>query len=58
MTINLGKLTTVNPRDAWPHEASDFTPWLAQPENLQTLGDELELDLELVGSGLTVQRGG
>jgi hypothetical protein len=29
MTINLGKLTTVNPRDAWPHEASDFTPWLA-----------------------------
>ncbi|MEO2014611.1 MAG: DUF4268 domain-containing protein [Fuerstiella sp.] len=54
MTINLGKLTTVNPRDAWPHEASDFTPWLAQPENLQMLGDELELDLELVGTEVAV----
>lgn len=32
-------------RDIWPHEARDFTPWLA--ENLVFLAEILDMDLEL-----------
>ena len=32
-------------RDIWPHEAHDFTPWLA--ENLVFLAEALGMDLEL-----------
>src|SRR5699024_2115308 len=37
MTGQLGKLQRVPLRNAWKHEASDFTPWLAQEENLDAL---------------------
>lgn len=46
----LGKLEPVDPRQVWPHEAGDFTPWLAQPENLAILGDIIQLDLELAAT--------
>ena len=36
----------VDVRAVWPHEALDFTPWLAQ--NLELLGEELGLRLGLV----------
>ena len=29
MDTKLGKLKNVNLREAWTHEAQDFTPWLA-----------------------------
>ena len=33
--INLGKLKEIKDlRKVWPHEALDFTPWLAEEENL------------------------
>lgn len=28
MTRALGTLKKLDPHDAWPHEANDFTPWL------------------------------
>jgi hypothetical protein len=32
-------------RQIWPHEAGDFTPWLA--DNIERLGEAIGLDLEL-----------
>ena len=48
----LGVLQTVNPRDMWPHEASSFTPWLA--DNLGALADALGLELELEATEVAV----
>jgi hypothetical protein len=45
----LEKLTRVSLRDAWKNEALDFTPWLAQTDNLNELSEALGLsELELV----------
>jgi hypothetical protein len=45
----LGKLERIPLRQAWAHEALEFTPWLAQPENLNLLAEALGLsELELV----------
>ena len=43
---DLGKLEPVDLRDVWPNEAENFTPWLAQQENLDELGSTLGLDLQ------------
>lgn len=48
MAMNLGKLKKVELRQAWPHEANDFTRWLAQEENLRALSDELGFDITLI----------
>lgn len=37
----LSKLERVSLREAWKHEASDFTPWLAETDNLNALADAL-----------------
>lgn len=46
MAANLGRLLPVDPREIWPTEDSDFTPWLAQPENLELLGEAIGVELE------------
>lgn len=47
----LSSLRRVPLREAWRHEASDFTPWLAEPENLGLLAEALGIDdLEPVGT--------
>lgn len=38
----------IDPRAIWPHEARDFTPWLA--ENLIFLAKPLNIDLELAAT--------
>ncbi len=38
---NLSKLERVSLREAWKHEAGEFTPWLAETENLNALADAL-----------------
>ena len=42
----LGRLERVDLRVAWISEWSDFTPWLAQPENLKLLAETVGIDLE------------
>lgn len=37
----LSKLEKVPLREAWKHEANDFTPWLAETDNLNALADAL-----------------
>lgn len=44
----LGTLAAVNPRDVWPDEARDFTPWLALPENIAKLGEAIGFELEVL----------
>lgn len=44
----LGKLKKVELREGWKHEASDFTNWLAQEENLKLLSDEISFDIKLI----------
>ena len=49
--MQLGKLEKVNDlRSVWPHEANDFTKWLAKEENLDTLGDEIGIDIALLST--------
>ena len=43
----LGILEKVELRKAWKTEDRDFTPWLAQEENIHLLGSTLGLDLEV-----------
>lgn len=46
--INLGKLKEIKDlREVWPHEALDFTPWLAEEENLALLADAVGLEIAL-----------
>lgn len=46
--MNLSKLKKIELREAWNHEAHDFTKWLAQEENLRMLGDELGFEMKLL----------
>lgn len=46
-TKSLGRLQQVNLREAWFSESIDFTPWLAQEENLKLLSDVICFELEL-----------
>ena len=44
--INLGKLKEIKDlRKVWPHEALDFTPWLAEEDNLTLLADAVGLEI-------------
>ena len=45
---NLGKLEKIEDlRSIWKHEAKDFTPWLAEEENLSMLSEAIGIDIVL-----------
>jgi Domain of unknown function (DUF4268) len=46
-TPTLGRLQRVELRAAWKHEASHFTPWLAEPDNIALLGETIGVELEV-----------
>ena len=46
MSQKLSRLEAVDIREIWPDEARDFTPWLAEEENLDILGETLGIELE------------
>ncbi len=44
----LGKMVRITDlRSVWPHEANDFTKWLAKEENLALLAEAIDTELEL-----------
>lgn len=43
--MKLGKLVEVDIRNVWKHEQYDFSKWLASEENINELGDSLNLTL-------------
>jgi hypothetical protein len=47
MAGKLGRIEKVELRSIWTNEGLHFTPWLAQEENLELLGEALGIDLEL-----------
>lgn len=46
-SVSLARLERVDLRAAWVSEPFDFTPWLAQQENLELLGETIGIELEL-----------
>ena len=46
--MKLGKLEKVDLREVWKHEASDFSSWLAEKDNLSLLSDEIGIDICLI----------
>ena len=42
----IGSLRRVALREVWPHEAQDFTPWLA--ENIDVLNNAIDLSLSII----------
>lgn len=50
----LSRLKKIKLREEWKNEATDFTNWLAQDENLQILSDEIGIDISLVQTEASV----
>ena len=50
----LARLEEVDLREVWPDEAQNFTPWLAEEENLILLGGTLGMELELEAREVSV----
>lgn len=50
---DIGRLVDVPPREAWAHEAINFTPWLSK--NLDQLAEAIGVQMELEGVEVSVQ---
>jgi hypothetical protein len=48
--VELGVLKSVDVRQVWKHEASDFSQWLSRDENIKLLGETVKLDLQVDGT--------
>jgi len=46
--MKIGRLEKVDLRTLWKKEYRDFTPWLAQEENIKILSDAIGLDLQVI----------
>jgi hypothetical protein len=56
MKKSLSKLNKVDLREVWEHEAIDFTKWLADPENLSALSQEIGIEIKLIQTEASVGR--
>lgn len=51
--IEFGRLTDLPLREAWKHEAQDFTPWLA--DNIDHLSEAIGIPMELIDTEVAVE---
>lgn len=51
---DLSKLKKVELREVWGHEATDFTSWLSQSENLDLLSEEIGITIKLLQTEASV----
>lgn len=54
--MKLERIKKIDLRKTWKHEASDFTKWLSEKENLDLLSQELDLELSLIETEASVGR--
>jgi len=54
--MKLGRIEQVDLREIWKHEATNFTKWLAKPENLDLLSEEIDIELSLIDTEYNVGR--
>ena len=52
--VQFGRLESIELRDAWKHEANNFTPWLA--DNLDRLTEVIGIPLDLEGTEVQVEQ--
>ncbi len=52
--MELSNLEKVDLREVWKNEATDFTNWLAKPENLGLLSDEIGIDISFIQTEASV----
>jgi hypothetical protein len=52
----LSRLKKVELREEWKNEATDFTNWLAEDENLQLLSEEVGIDISLIQTEASVRK--
>jgi hypothetical protein len=52
--MKLGRIQQIELRDIWKHEATNFTKWLAKPENLDLLSEEIDIELNLIDTEYNV----
>ena len=46
--MKLGRLEKIDLRSFWKREDTDFTPWLANEENIQLLSETIGIELEVI----------
>jgi PIN domain nuclease of toxin-antitoxin system len=56
MSVNLSRLNKVDLREAWKHEAYDFTNWLAEDENIDLLSNEIGIEINIIEKEASVGR--
>lgn len=54
--MKLGRLKRIDLREYWKHEAFDFTRWLSDPENIELLGDEVGIGIQVRETEASVGR--
>lgn len=54
--MKLGRIEQVELREIWKHEATNFTNWLAKPENLDLLSEEIDVEISLIDTEYNVGR--
>ena len=55
--LQLGTMKKIDDlRQVWSHEALEFTPWLAKPENMKLLSETIGLDIEVEETESSVAR--